>query len=329
MRVDVAEAVERAGASTQGIVTAADLRGRGVSRMSLSRAVKTGRVVRLRRDTYALAPLAPLPRWLVTEDGVAAEYAAQVRAVLICLGPTAVARGRTAVALRGWPLLVEPRRTVEVAVAHGRSRAGAPDIQVTRTRSLRTDLLSVPAGSAGLAVTPADRTVIDCALALAHVEAVVVADSALRAADVTVDDLVRATRTLRGRDAARVRAVVDRCDPQAGSLLESVQRVRMVLAGIGGFRTQAVLRERPVLRVDFCFDAARLVVEVDGVRWHPDPAPDRARDNALAALGWRVLRYTWAQVVHDSATVIAQVQAALEAGIDSTQVSRSSNVLAA
>ncbi len=68
------------------------------------------------------------------------------------------------------------------------------------------------------------------------------------------------------------------------------------------------------LRVDFCFRAARLVVEVDGARWHPDPRRDRQRDNALTALGWRVLRYAWADVVHEPERVLAEIRAALAAG---------------
>ena len=105
-------------------------------------------------------------------------------------------------------------------------------------------------------------------------------------------------------------------------MLESVQRVRMLLAGLDGFATQVVLRAAPVLRVDFCFAAARLVVEVDGARWHRDPARDQSRDNALAALGWRVLRFTWHDVVHDSATVLATVRAALEAGCPTVHLAR-------
>lgn len=312
--------MQEAGLATQGVVSRSAIEARGVSRSSLSRAVAAGRVVRLGRGTYALSQLPPLPRWLVTDDGVAPEYAAHVRAVLTSLGPTAVACGRTAAVLRGWPLLVEPRRTVEVAVPHARGHAGGRDVRVTRTRSPRADLVRVPGGTVGIAVTPADRTVLDCALSLPHLQAVVVADSALRAGALTVDDLITATTTLRGRDADRARAVVARCDPLAGSVLESVQRVRMVLAGITAFESQVVVRTSPVLRVDFCFRAHRLVVEVDGARWHPDPARDRTRDNALAALGWRVLRYSWSQVVHDGAAVIAEIQAALGSGRSGTHL---------
>jgi very-short-patch-repair endonuclease len=56
-----------------------------------------------------------------------------------------------------------------------------------------------------------------------------------------------------------------------------------------------------------------VVVETDGSRWHPDPVRDQGLDNRLAAAGWRVLRFTWAQVVHDPAAVLALIRAALTA----------------
>ena len=73
-----------------------------------------------------------------------------------------------------------------------------------------------------------------------------------------------------------------------------------------------------MLRADFSFPEARLIVEVDGARWHPDARVDRRRDNALACLGWRVLRFGWEEVVHDTPSVLAQVREALAA--DGTQV---------
>ena len=184
-----------------------------------------------------------------------------------------------------------------------------------QVRQLRVDDLVPLPGLAALSVTTAVSTVVDCALTLPRLEGTVVADSALRAGDVTVDDLRDAVARLPGRrEAARARRVVEGCDPECGSVLESVQRVRMVLAGLDGFATQVVVRTAPVLRVDFCFAAARLVVEVDGARWHPDPRRDQERDNALAALGWRVLRFTWQDVVHGSAGVLAVVRTALDSG---------------
>lgn len=145
-----------------------------------------------------------------------------------------------------------------------------------------------------------------------------VCDSALRSGQVTLRELETAAARLRGvREARRVRRALASCDPRSGSVLESVLRVRMAGEGIGGFATQQVVRDasgRCILRSDFCFAGQRLLVESDRSRWHPDPARDQGRDNRLAAAGWRVLRFSWAQVVHDPSTVLALVRAALGAG---------------
>lgn len=311
--VDVAAAVHQLGSTSQGLVTAARLLRAGASRSAVSRALAAGTVVRLGRGVYALAELPALPRHLVTAAGVAAEYVVRVRCLLLVLGPGAVACGRTAAALHGWGLLVEPR-TVEVGVRHGSgtSRVGAT---VTQRRSLGRVLVRVLPGTAGLRVTGPVQTVLDCCRSLPTVEAVVVCDSALRAGTVTVEELARALECLPGLEGVdRARRVLGMCDPSSGSVLETVLRVRLVLAGITGFVTQEVLCRRPrTIRVDLCFPAARLVVEVDGWRWHQDAARDQARDNALAVLGWRVLRLSWADVVHLPEHAVADVRAALAA----------------
>ncbi len=311
--MDVVE-VLRAARDRQGVLSRRELRAAGVGDAALARAVARGTVLRVRRRVYALEPLPPLPRFLVTDRGVDPDVVPAVRAALLELGPGAAAAGRTAAVLRGWGLLHEPRRAVEVVVPHGHD-CSPLGVRARQARDLHVDDLVPVHGLAPLPVTTAVQTVLDCVLALPRLDATVVADSALRAGAVTMDELQGAVARLPGRRAAaRARRVVEGCDPECGSVLESVQRVRMVLAGLGGFATQVVLRSAPVLRVDFCFAAARLVVEVDGARWHPDPARDQHRDNELAALGWRVLRFTWSEVVHDSARVLATVRAALGTG---------------
>lgn len=312
--MDVAEVIAELGRSSQGLISAAELTRAGVSRSMLSRAVQRGAVRRVRRRVYALTPLEPLPRFVVTDTGVSPQYLAHVRAVLLGLGPSTTACGRTAAALRGWGMLVEPARTVEVAVRHGRSRLSEPLVGAVQRRSLGRELFSPVEGMDRVWTATAVQTVVDCALALPLLQAVVVCDSALRAEDVTFEELIRMAEHLPGRrDAAKIRRVIDLCDPLSGSVLESVLRVHMMLAGISGFASQTVVRDLvgQHLRVDFCFEQAGLVVEVDGRRWHQDPTRDQARDNALAVLGWRVLRFTWAQVVHDSETVLAEIRAAV------------------
>jgi very-short-patch-repair endonuclease len=63
-------------------------------------------------------------------------------------------------------------------------------------------------------------------------------------------------------------------------------------------------------RFDFCLEQARVIIECDGRRWH-DPEDirqkDRQKTNALTRQGWRVLRFTWAEVVHSPVYVLACV----------------------
>ena len=312
--MDIPELIRQLGTSTQGLVTTASLTTAGASRADIGRAVTRGQVVRVRRGVYALSDLPGLPRHMVTDTGVAWEYVALVRSVLLSVGIGAAACCRTAAALRGWALLVEPRQ-VEIAVAHGSDvRKARKGVRATQRRSAARARVRVLAGTDRLRLTSAVQTALDCAASLSLLEAVVACDSALRSGQVQLEELWRAAARLPGsRGAERVRRVLAMCDPLSGSVLESVLRVRLVQAGIDGFTTQTVLVQSPAVRVDFCFEGARLVVEVDGARWHTDPARDQSRDNLLAMLGWRVLRYTWADVVHSPEAVLADIRTALSA----------------
>lgn len=327
--MDIPVVVEELGRTSQGLVTTAELTAAGVSRAALWRAVRAGAVVRVHRRVYAVASLPERPRYLVTDKGVAPEFVACVRAVLLSLGTGAAASARTAAALRGWALLVEPA-DIDIAMPHGSDlrRTGLRSVQ---RRSASRSLVRVLPGTDRLRLTSRVQTLLDCMVTLPLLEAVVVCDSALRSKAVTLEQVQRAVaQRLPGvASIAQARRVLELCDPEAGSVLESVIRVRMLLAGITGFRTQAVLRAVPCLRVDFCFDAARLVVEVDGARWHTDAARDQARDNALAVLGWRVLRFGWSQVLHEPEQVLADVWAALAAEPSPSRTTSSGDQVAA
>lgn len=313
--VDLQAAMQQRESAAQGLATRAFLHSCGVSRSAVTCAVRDGVLLRLARRVYASAPLPPWPRFVVTDEGVSPGYVKRVRLALLSLGAGAAARRRTAAALRGWGMLVEPGRTVEVAVPHGSSRSAALDAQVRQVRDLAVDVLQM-CGTDPLSVTTALQTAVQCLTELPLLQAVVVVDSALRAGDVTLAELATALASLPGtRGAERGRRALALCDPESGSVLESVLRVRMEEAGITGFATQVTIsgpRGARILRVDFCFEAARLVIETDGARWHPDGSLDRARDNRLAAAGWRVIRLTWADVVHSPAAAIELIRAALD-----------------
>lgn len=215
-------------------------------------------------------------------------------------------------AARLWGIgLVEPSPLRHVTVARCRSRVSYPG-----TRVHRADLAEV-AEVEGIPVTPAIRTVVDLCRLLSLPHAVAAADSALRARLVTPQELLAAAAELApaaGRP--RVREVVTRVDPLSGSALESLCRLLLEDAGLRPFETQHLVRvgRGTIGRVDFAWPEQRLVVEVDGYAFHADRVTyrnDRRRNNALVLAGWRVLRFSWEDVVGSPEVVVAQVRRAL------------------
>jgi hypothetical protein len=65
---------------------------------------------------------------------------------------------------------------------------------------------------------------------------------------------------------------------------------------------------------DFVWRDRRLIIEVDGRDVHTTRRAfehDRRRDQRLSMLGWRVVRFTWRQVLCEPAAVAATVAALL------------------
>jgi hypothetical protein len=64
------------------------------------------------------------------------------------------------------------------------------------------------------------------------------------------------------------------------------------------------------IRLDRAWPEVKIAVELDGARYHTsadDRRRDLARDTALAALGWVVLRFTYAEVLRDPEGVRAKI----------------------
>ncbi|WP_210481365.1 endonuclease domain-containing protein [Naasia sp. SYSU D00948] len=117
---------------------------------------------------------------------------------------------------------------------------------------------------------------------------------------------------LRAELSREKRLLLDRSDPAAESILESLLRVGLEDARlfpetqvrIGGFR------------VDFLLHGW-LVIECDGAEHHAgrdEFESDRRRDSFLNRSGYRVLRFSYRQVVDGWADVLATIRAVLYAG---------------
>jgi len=79
-------------------------------------------------------------------------------------------------------------------------------------------------------------------------------------------------------------------------------------------------RQKPILNfiVDFYCPAANLVIECDGRQHYTDEGleADRVRDEALAQLGLRVLRFDNKQVLAEIDGVVEQIYCVVEQGLE-------------
>lgn len=72
---------------------------------------------------------------------------------------------------------------------------------------------------------------------------------------------------------------------------------------------------RFIARIDAAYPDTRLAIEVDGFSAHSSPDAfqrDRTRQNRLVALGWTVLRFTWADIVQRRGQVATTIREAME-----------------
>ena len=236
-----------------------------------------------------------------------------------CTPAEALARSRHAVlshesAARAWDieLLLDTGRQW-LTVPRNASRLIVPGWRVRR-HDLPPEQLDVLPN--GMRVTVPAQTVLDLARVLPTEQAVVVADSALRRALVSVGVLTHVLTSTLGPGTGGLRVVAAMLDPASGSVLETLLRLRMLEAGLRPLTQYEIHDERGYLvaRVDFCWPAQRLVVEADGFAFHSDRMAyrrDRQRMNELERLGWRVLRFTYEDVRSRPLHVIGLITACL------------------
>jgi len=133
-----------------------------------------------------------------------------------------------------------------------------------------------------------------------------VADSVLHRNPLLIESWMKVVES----SPARHHAWLSRIDGVCESGTESLFWFRMSLLGLP-LRRQVKIAG--VGRVDFLI-GSRLVVEVDSAKYHTDPEAyerDRRRDAQLSALGYRVLRFTYKQILNRWPEVEAAVLASI------------------
>lgn len=162
-------------------------------------------------------------------------------------------------------------------------------------------------------VTTPTRTVLDCIRAFPLTEALAVADSALSQGLVEADELFAAAAKLRGPHCRRIQRVVAQADGRAESVLESALRAILIEAGIVGFEPQVVVRDAGFsARLDLGHRSLKLGLEADGFEHHSTRQQlmkDCRREVNLTIRGWRLLRFSWEDVMYDGEWVVDAVRA--------------------
>ena len=273
-----------------GVLTLAQAQRAGLSRHAVDRHVRAGHWRRCSPGVFFV-------------DDRPFTDAARVRAAVWGYGPQAVASGLAAAWWHG--LTSFSPDIVEVTVprtSHHRHRDG---VRMRRRDLSRDDVVERNA----LRVTELALTVVEAAVRFRG--GAVLMDSALQRR-VELRDLWRAHLRNKGRHgspAARrlLQAASDGARSEAERLLVKLLRE----AGITGWRANY-----PVggYKVDVGFRKQKVAIEADGWAFHSDAEVfvcDRNRQNKIALLGWKILRFTWLDLTEYPQRVIAEIQHAI------------------
>lgn len=269
--VGLERALSRLAAGQDGVVSRPQLARLGFGADQIDRRIKAGRLFVIYRGVYAVGHAAISGR-------------GRVRAALLAAGPTAVASHRTAAAL--WELIPSMPAILDVTVTT-RARRARAGLVIHETR-LPPDVRHRDK----LPLTAPLRTLTDLAATRPSGEVERAATEATVLRLVTSDELDAAGLV----PPAPTRSRLER------DLLAIVERA--------GLPRPLVNHRIGAYEVDFAWPHERVIVETDGWAAHGHRRAfehDRARDAALQAAGYRVLRFTWRQIAEEPFRVAARL----------------------
>lgn len=241
-----------------------------------------------------------LYRWV----GLRESPALTLMSVARRLPASAAFSGWTAAWLHG--LDVEPCKPIEVTEPLGSGRRAG-----TRHRRAALTVEEIVRRH-GLPATSPLRTVIDLGSRNPITEGVVAADLFLHAGLVTTSKLCRfVAEHPRAKGIARLRRVIDLAEPKTESAMETRLRMLLVLAGLPRPEVQVPVRDdegRFLGRPDLLYRDQCLAIEYDGGNHRDRLVDDNRRQNRLIGAGFRLLRFTAADVYGTPGSVVRQVR---------------------
>lgn len=282
-----------------GAVSRSQLDELEISRHELAGFVRRGQLERVQPDAFVVS-------------GSPATWERSISAALLSAGPDCACSHRASARLWG----VHDSEMLEIRVPADRQprlrnvlvHRNAEPFRLTTHLTLRTTAIDATLRDLAAVVDP---SALGSAL-----------DLALSRGLVSVRSLNKFVKDSSSLGATRLRkALAGRMpsDSRVESLLEA-RFIRLVRnSGLPIPKPQAEIRDdarRLVARVDFLFAAARLIVELDGLLAHNTAAAlnrDLSRQNQLVALGYTVIRFTWADVTERPDYVISTIRQMLSA----------------
>lgn len=281
-----------------GAVTSAQLHQCGLTRDAIAHLVADGR---LERAGQGLFIDVGAPRTYDTELWLAV------------LGTGGVLAFDTAAHL--WGLGPRPAR-VCVAVRAERHITLRAGVRVYRTPVPETDVTRLN----GLPITSRRWTLLDVIGRMSPRDAQRLADRALQQAWITRADISDRLRSFPSRTGnKRLRLVLAQSEDGAAARSERKLHALLRRAGIEGWLPNYEVWHNGALVavLDVALPERRLALEVDGWAFHSDVdrfIGDRRRQNTLVAMGWTVLRFTWADLTQRPDLVARTIRQVLDSG---------------
>lgn len=268
-----------------GLAATHELRAAGATSYSLSRAVARGTIIRVRQGWYGLPGLDP-------------QFAepARVGGRITCT-----------TGARAHGLWAMPTNVLHIHVGKHDSRLRTRTDHLQRLAEHPDHSVRVhwgPKNARGTRFLLLPRECLRDMVLCESVERVLaVAESAVRAGSLTRNQWLRDIAHL----PKKLRMLLTELDPRSESIIETITRFRLRRLGYLPLVQVAI---RGVGRVDLLL--GKLVIELDGWQFHQDRRSfeeDRRRDAALAARGYRVLRFTYRQITRRWASVVSAIEA--------------------